>query len=218
MPFNVTLEINQSDLERNLERELSILIAAKVPAMLNKIRKSIQEIIGASIRGSPEYSSLISGDLREQFGLGPDQNVEFVIDTLIETIQAEMKLEFVQDKSFGTIRIELLPPSDDLLFDIPGTSYISDASGAIVPWLRWLLFEGDSKILVDYEIDLSRGSRKASRTGRAIMIKRVKNPSKGWEVPTEFSGVEDNNWLTRALEPAMTAIFDLIINELGRLS
>lgn len=212
------IEINTADLERQLNREINLQLSQKMPNVIIKIRQRIEKLIGQSIRQSPEYDSLLSGTLREHFGLGDQVNIDFVLDTIIEIIQAEIKIEYIKEGLFGTLRIEiLLPQIFDSLFDISGTSYVSPPSGSNIPWLQWLLLRGDSKVIVDYQINLAKRNRKSSRTGSAIMVRPTRTISQGWGVPSEFSGVEDNNWLTRSIEPIMPAIFDLIIQEIEKI-
>lgn len=212
MPIEIITK--QGDLEKQINIEVKKQLIAKIPKVLTKVELKIQNLILTAITQSEEYQSLLGGALREHFGLADPAQT---LDTIAETIAAETKLEYTSDGELGTIRVELLPPNDQILFDIPGTSYISPPSGSEIPWLQWLLFEGSKKILVDYQINLARRTRKSSRTGSAIMVKPKLSVPEGWGVPIEYSGVENNNWLTRALDGIFPAIFDIIAIELEKL-
>lgn len=66
--------------------------------------------------------------------------------------------------------------------------------GQRLPWLQWLLVDGDSLTITDYHI-LYEG-RKGSRSGEAIMV-----PKGIWRIPPDFGPFSaDNNFVTIALE------------------
>ena len=59
--------------------------------------------------------------------------------------------------------------------------------------MAWLLLEGDRKIVNRYEF--TPNIRRGSRTGMGIM----KTKKRGfWQVPSDFSGTEVDNFATRA--------------------
>lgn len=61
-----------------------------------------------------------------------------------------------------------------------------------IDWLRWLTVGGDGVIIADYQFQA--GPSPASRTNLGVMRK-----GGIWQVPGEFSGTYQDNWLTRAL-------------------
>lgn len=74
--------------------------------------------------------------------------------------------------------------------------------GTDLNWLEWLLLFGSKTIIKDYEVEFGYNPR--SRTGQAIMrgVKRGK-----WSVPYEFSGTQNNNWITRAIDSVESDIY-----------
>lgn len=66
--------------------------------------------------------------------------------------------------------------------------------GYNLPWLEWLLLEGNHRIVSDYFVKFIPGK---GRSGEAIM---VPFPGSSWRVPTIHAGTKTNNWLTRAVE------------------
>jgi hypothetical protein len=75
-------------------------------------------------------------------------------------------------------------------------------------WLEWLLKRGDSIIVTNYTYNPSSG---LGRSGLGNMI-----PGGAFRVPPQFSGTEDNNFITRALigpvqEKHLADIFSRII-------
>jgi hypothetical protein len=65
--------------------------------------------------------------------------------------------------------------------------------GNIIPWVDWLLLEGDSFIISDYTFSASN----RGRSGFGIMVEDV---GKAWRVPALYSGTLKNNWVTRTLK------------------
>ena len=74
-------------------------------------------------------------------------------------------------------------------------------------WLSWLLFKGNDIFITDSQIATVKQTD-FSRTGTVIMIQP--SNSRGFGVPSEFSGVEEDNWFHRTLLPAQSDVADLI--------
>jgi len=211
----VSAKIDGGKFARDLRKESIIQVATRMPGLLSRIRPQVETLVGDAIVSSPEYQSLRTGVLREHFGLGDQVNVDFIVDTIVEDIQANIILEyFPSANDFGFVRVEILKRDLSDLFLIPGTSYTSPPSGETIPWLHWLLFEGDSIILPDYRIRFGSRKHARSRTGRAVM---VANSIEGWGVPHVFAGVATDNWLTRAVGAVSPRIFNLITNAIAKL-
>ena len=71
---------------------------------------------------------------------------------------------------------------------------IDSLRGYSLPWLEWLLLEGNKTIVKNQEVIL-RPSR-FSRTGMALM----QESNKSWKVPSQYAGTISNNWITRAID------------------
>jgi hypothetical protein len=112
----------------------------------------------------------------------------------------------------GGIALEVLKSDYSDLLNLPGVTYITK-NGFSVPWLEWLLFSGDTMVLIGYEILYNPNKPGSSRTG-PIMVPSKKKP--GWKVPANFSGTTDDNFLTRALRPLENELQDIIEQEVNR--
>ncbi|NCA31122.1 MAG: hypothetical protein EBS93_10465 [Chitinophagia bacterium] len=81
---------------------------------------------------------------------------------------------------------------------------IDNLRGYNLPWLEWLLLEGNKIIVRKQQVEF--GPNIASRTGNAIM----RPSNKSWRVPSEFAGTITNNWITRAIDNSESQIYDLL--------
>jgi hypothetical protein len=170
-----------------------------------KIRAELPTIVENSIRSSPEYLSLLSGKLRLEFGI-PDaiSKVLGLINIWINNIQYTYQAPRIQSQSIRSkIKIELIRADYG---DVLGSDFaeVLDQSGYSLPWLKWLLLDGNYLIVPNHQVVI--GPSRSSRTGFAVMRKS----NAGWKVPSEFAGTEDDNWITRALDSAEPEIENLL--------
>jgi hypothetical protein len=166
----------------------------------------IKTIILDALKTEPEYESLKSGTLRYELGIPDPGVVDSIIDKMVNTLMLNSKP--IGITNFGlTGGYELtMIKSDDINGILDSEeAVVNDATrGYTLPWLRWLLLEGNKPIVKSYEVKLTPS--KSSRTGMAIMVESNKN----WRVPAEFSGSIANNWTTRAIEKTEKSILEAI--------
>jgi hypothetical protein len=97
---------------------------------------------------------------------------------------------------------------------LPEATYVT-AKGTPIPWLDWLILQGDRIIVLGYDVDfdLTPAERARSRTGMALMER-----GSGWRVPPEFSGTAESNFLTRAFDgPAVEEmVAEIVVGEIQR--
>jgi len=163
---------------------------------VSTIKRELPNIIKTAIENTPEYSSILSGKLKYEFGI-PDSSIKLnnLIDIWIENIRYPyMKPTIMRNKIKSTFEVnairvdfaEVLYSNDALVID--------NIRGYNLPWLEWLLLEGNKTIISKQEVVI--GPNNFSRTGNAIM----RDSNKSWKVPAEFSGTVTNNWITRAID------------------
>lgn len=177
-----------------------------------KITTEIKELVALSLREEPEYQSLLSGRLRAEFGLSDTNMVDNIIDKLVSTIDVSRStVSYNKIGLVGGFTITMMK-SDDMngviFTDI--ASVISN-NGQHLPWLQWLLLEGNNAIVKNFDVKM--GSYSQSRSGMAIMVSSRDN----WRVPPEFVGTISNNWTTRAIDRIEDKIDILIENIIGAL-
>lgn len=196
--MDLNLKILESDSEIN-----KAILGALLPEVINymnngvsTIKRELPNIIKTAIENTPEYSSILSGKLKYEFGI-PDSSIKLnnLIDIWIENIRYPyMKPTIMGNKIKSTFEVnairvdfaEVLYSNDALVID--------NIRGYNLPWLEWLLLEGNKTIISKQEVVI--GPNNFSRTGNAIM----RDSNKSWKVPAEFSGTVTNNWITRAID------------------
>lgn len=196
--MNLNIKILESDNEIN-----KAILSALLPEVTNymnngisTIKRELPSIIKTAIENTPEYSSILSGKLKYEFGI-PDSSIKLnnLIDIWIDNIRYPyMKPTIMGNKIKSTFEVnairadfaEVLYSNDALVID--------NIRGYNLPWLEWLLLEGNKTIISKQEVII--GPNNFSRTGNAIM----RDSNKSWKVPSEFSGTITNNWITRAID------------------
>ena len=205
------MRISANIVETNDEINTMVLeiMADHINDILNiampKITAEIKELVALSLKEEPEYQSLLSGRLRAEFGLSDTNMVDNIIDKLVSTIDvSRSRISYNKIGLVGGFTITMMKSDDmnGLIFtDI--ASVISN-NGQHLPWLQWLLLEGNNAIVKNFDVKM--GSYSQSRSGMAIMVSSRDN----WRVPPEFVGTISNNWTTRAIDRIEDKIYTLI--------
>lgn len=198
-----------AELRKNYQR----IMSASAPGIKDKWKALISD----AIKNCPEYKSLVEpgGSLRAELGVvNADIVLDQVIDEVIDSIQIIPKaFTSTSNKITGGYLIK----SDlnyDKMLSIKGASYTSKPSNKSVDWLRYLLLEGLSFFPDDYRVVFQES--KKSRTGMALMVKGGSytmgtSPSR---VPSSFAGTADDNFITRALNPVVKTMEQIILKEI----
>lgn len=202
-----TTQLLESDLQINnlILKSLLTDVQKYFKKLENKIEPDIKRIVKTAIVESREYQSIISGKLRQQFGLPDGQSRLSEIVAVWERIKVETKLPKIKGGQIsGSIQIFMIKSDYSDILNLPASTLVTE-KGEQLNWLNWLLLAGDKTIIKDYEVVI--GPNKNSRTGDAIMKKKV---SGKWKVPSEFSGTIKNNWITRVLDSVSSDIDNAI--------
>lgn len=204
-----SIRINEGEFFNAANEELKKIVSSSISYAISKTRTIFIDEIRKALVQDSFYSSLTDYDnvLFFQIGL---PNVGSVADTIVDYVSKAISLRKLpaRKNDFGGFSIVVLKEGIQPLLSLPLTSYKS--KGGDVNWLEWLLTAGTSEVVANYRI--LYGDFAKSRTGEAIMT-----PSKsgGFRFDSEFTGTEDNNWITRSLakvESRLTSIFENIIN------
>jgi hypothetical protein len=77
-----------------------------------------------------------------------------------------------------------------------------------LPWLKWLLLEGDKKVLLEtnHTIHFKPG---VGRSGQAVM---TKSKTKRWGIPIEYAGTLRDNWITHIIDDVEPQIEGMVEN------
>lgn len=194
--MEITLKIDDSlrEIQYKILMEFASALNDAINRSLIPIKKRMGDLCKELVRATPEFQSIWSNDkLNYELGLSnPQHTLNAVLDALAEGVEVVFNpvVHIAGNKLAGSVQVILVK---DKFTDILGISEAQYRSGRYnIPWLHWLLFEGDRVLLADYGI--LRGTFAHSRSGEAIMVKN----NKRWSMPPEFSGTEDNNFITRA--------------------
>jgi len=203
MAINVFLELSPSldaEFEKYIVKELSKQLKKKSQIISQRIQEPLQNVVRESIMATPEYRSLHGGKLQGELGVtAPAIRIEAVINTWVSHIFVEAKVAL---RPLLSIEIGFLEEGYGDVLSLREASY--DYEKGTIPWLQWLLLEGDKRIVRSYKFSpITRNSR----TGLGIM---TPSGRRGWQVPAEFSGTETNNFATRAFDGVDTKIEKIV--------
>lgn len=227
--------------------ELAKYLIPRLNTSVQKLLPKVKELVGAGMLASRHYTSLISGTLKYEFGLAEPT---LMVGTIVAAVQASVMVKTLpaSSTSFGGIEIGAFYETFADAMSASGSVYQSHSKrspgGVDVPWLKWLLFSGDSIVLKDVQI--LRGDepgannypkRKifnfgSSRTGPAIMVRRNYSTgsvqsryhkavghaaSPGWRVPPEFAGSASRNWIIEVADAIAPQVEVLLEQEARNL-
>lgn len=212
MQISFNLLDNSNTITKNilsiLRDELNRVFVSSIPNIRTKIRDLIKE----ALITEPEYSSLISGKLKYEFGIPTSQKVNSIIDLWTQNIVVDYSPPVARASTIsGGFSISAIQSDYSDVLSNESAIVIDSLSGAVLPWLEWLLLYGGQIIVRNYKVKMGPNNR--SRTGMAIMIE---SPGDNWRVPPEFAGTSNNNWVTRALSKIDDQILDVIQSEIER--
>ncbi len=183
------------------------VLRAAYPNVKNFILRSIEtRILTSDVAGR-----LIDGDLRQELGVvdGAAALAE-IVGAIQNSAQFDIEPVIVSNDRIinGGYTIKILQESYEDILNLPSVAY---ASGEIIiPWLHWLLSAGAGPVVYGYRIMYNPQNPQNSRTG-PIMVK-----SAGvWSVPSDAAGVQEDNFLTRALAGLENEIDDILAREIA---
>lgn len=210
--LNINLKIleNDNEIQKRLLKALLPDIKKYMNKAINIIKNKLPIIISDAIKRQPEYDAILTGQLKAEFGI-PDSS--FKLAGLLDIWSKNIAIQYEnpqissnQIKSNFSISMIRIDFSDALYSDF--AQVIDNERGYSLPWLQWLLLEGNKTLVKNYEVVFGSSSR--SRSGLALMT-----PSKkSWRVPGGLSGTQTNNWITRAIESAQNDIYKLLEDSL----
>lgn len=174
----------------SLKRQVSLVLTKSKNNIVQKIKPIIRDLIKAQ----PEYTSLVSGQLKYELGV-PDANiVDQIVEIWVNNINVvNNPIKISGNKLAGGFRVEMIQSDYSDVLSSAGATIIDSNTGSLVPWLEWLLLRGGDIVVKDYEVQMGPNPR--SRTGMAIMV----SSKEDYRIPAKFVGIESNNWVYRAI-------------------
>jgi hypothetical protein len=211
MSISLKLLDSVDEVESKILSAISSNFNSLMKSNKTKIFNEIKLLIPSWISNQPEISSLSSSDpqsLVGQFGITIDPSS--IINSIISAVVNSCSVSIVPYDSKlknGGIEINIQPDNFANLIGLPQghSTYL----GGDLHWLDWLLNRGDEIIVVGYQYNPQTG------LGRSKLGNMKSGGS--FRVPPQFSGTQDNNFITRSLvgaeqEKQIAKIFEKILN------
>jgi len=208
-PF-LTIRIPQrTETLDNIKEALANHVNTVTEKIDNAYTPQIQELVAREIIMQPEIQALVGGPLDGHFGI-PAGSASSRVSDIVESIQESVFVKWwpvPKDFRKGGLVVRIQPNdfANVLALEAGKVNAKHKKDGPYtMHWLDWLLNRGDEPIVKGYQyVEGSRG-----RSGKGIM---EKGDAEVWRVPPEYSGTEDENFITRALQS------DNMINEMNEI-
>lgn len=210
MKFNITITEPSSSIAKKILSALQEDVRKLINSVIPKINTDVKTLVTEALRQEPEYSSLLSGTLKAEFGIYESSSVERIVQALANTLKIEQKPVSITNRGLNGGFILTMMKSDDMdgIIFIDSASVVDNQRGYVLPWLEWLLYKNNQPIVRNYSVSYTNSA--SSRSGLAIMVPDTTN----WRVPPEFAGSVRNNWTTRAIARLDQAIYNTIIENI----
>lgn len=206
MKFSFKLLDSDKQISNKILQSLLPEIDEYFKKSLQNIRRSLPSLVREIIQNTPEYDSLMGGQLQYEFGIpDPSNQIKDILDIWSNNIDITYnKPTIIGNNIKGSFSVSVIRSDfNDVLSNDAGF-VIDNLRGYQLPWLEWLLLEGNKTIVSKQQVVL--GPNKFSRTGYALM----RPSNKSWKVPAQFAGTIADNWITRAIDNAESQINELL--------
>ncbi|MDA9779048.1 hypothetical protein N9D38_11445 [Rubripirellula sp.] len=194
--------INNKQLEKQLFQAVLSEIRKRVRKNKNNVQRRLENAIRNWVMDSDTIQSLMENkhfSLKAKFGL-TDVDAQQAVNDLTIAIGRCLRAE-IRD-SAKSIEVEFSFVRSDFsdLLSLSSSSFMTE-KGKDIPWLNWLLTQGDRVVVADYRyIPADNG-----RSGYGIMI-----GGKSFRVPPQFSGTPENNFVNRLFDGKDKQLTDIL--------
>ena len=159
----------------------------------NSVTYKVRQFVETQIRIQPEVRELTNssgpGSLNAMLGITPAEGTT-AVNEIIREIVNSVKIQIKKFDSNLDGGVDLIFANVDMGNIASLSSGQKDTLSGRLPWLRWMLMQGGSPIIIGFRYMADT----QGRTGGGIMIR-----GGVFRVPLEFAGTEENNFITRAL-------------------
>ena len=207
MKFSVTVQETQNQIAREILGIVLKEMRQGWSTATKNITRKLPDLVVEAIKSQPEYSSLLNGELRGEFGL---TNSVSKVNDIIRIWADNIVVETEEPKIRGSQIVAFYSISmiDSDYSDVLGSPAAKQLiEGGNLPWLRWLLLDGGSILVPKYDVKF--GPNPNSRTGNAVMVE-----GGSYSVNPQYRGQQGNNWVTRAVGSVNNSIEKLISQSL----
>jgi len=189
---SIDLLDKQIDIQKKMYKAMASELNKSITKNKRKVASLFKNSVENWIRQSSEMISLSSSGpdtLGAQFGLPRGTN-DSVVNDIVDSISDSLVIDFVKinRQLKGGVSFSFQTKDFANLLALPSATVITQA-GQRLEWLNWLLNLGDTTIVVGFEYTPSSMGRSGggTMTGGGL-----------WRVPPNFSGTQDDNFITRS--------------------
>ena len=204
MSISIKLLESNNQIQGYINRSLADQLNKKIHSNSKRVASKIKSMVPSWITEQQEIASLLSdgvpNSLNAQFGLRPGSSTSAaaaIIHAISETISVE--ISNVDTRLQGHVAFRIQPENFSNLLGL-SEGYVQTITTSL-HWLDWLLTMGGTPIITGYEYQPSNDGR----SGGGTMVGGTV-----WRVPSEYTGVLGNNFVTRALENREKQISDVL--------
>jgi len=210
MQFNLKLLESDKQIKDSIFKSIKDTLSKTINAAIPRITESVKSIVKNALISEPEYSSLLNGTLKAEFGISDSSAADKIVDALTNTLNIRSDALSINSAGIkGGFSLTMMKSDDmDGIIYTDIASVIDDERGYTLPWLEWLLYENNNPIVRRYRVSYTNSVR--SRSGMAIMVPDDSN----WRVPPLYAGSVTNNWTTRAVSRTEKQIYQTIISNI----
>lgn len=199
-------ESSSIEVLKTMDREL--------PNISKMIKPQFTAIILSALQGSPTTQSLLTGKLKDDFGLFGNV-VTVTIANIVDYISKNIIVDISRSKISGSIlTLAVTIPAGDVknIIRLDGASYPS--KGGDVNWLEWLLTKGTEIVIGDFWLyPYAKGFTRSG--GTSVMLKLV-NQGEPFRVDPGHAGTETDNFIIRAIEPYAQKMLEIAADAVSR--
>ena len=193
------------------------VIKSRLSTIQENTAKIASAIILTSLNNSDTVQSLLSGSLRDDFGLFGNV-VQITVNNIVKYVSQNIKVRMDEYERGGTIfRISIqLLESPDLqnIIAVPLGTFPS--TGGTVDWLEWLTTRGTQVVIGDYW--MFQHARGRTRSGGTKIMKKLTSPQgEPFRVDPKYAGTPDDNFITRAIEDVADEILNAVALEIEKV-
>jgi hypothetical protein len=194
---------NTANFIKSSLKELVSLITKDFDKKRSQAENKIRKITYDAVYNSPEMNALRSGQLAFDLGIEEGNDPTPLIATAVASSVNVRKPNFriLGNSAKGDYKVEIQPNSfSNLLTQSFGT--VVTEKGQQLPWLSWLLVEGDSIIVAEWSVEYGP----YGRSGGARMV-----PGGAFTIDPQYSGTISDNFVSRALEGVNEKILKALV-------
>jgi hypothetical protein len=173
---------------------------------INNLKIILPPVIRQAIITTPEYESILNGQLKYEFGI-PNSGSKLV--ELLDLWTSRVIVDYnrprnISKKIKASFSVSMIRADFSDILGSEAAMVTDNLRGYSLPWLEWLLLYGNKTIVKNYGVIV--GPNKRSRTGIAVM----RESKFSWRVPSQYAGTISDNWITRAIDSAEDSIYQVI--------